>query len=66
MLIKRGDRVKIKELDVVLLKDGREATVLELFDGGKAFLVEVTDGKGVTLDTPVILESDIVKVIYSA
>ena len=28
------------ELDVVLLKDGREVTILEVFGGGDAFYVE--------------------------
>lgn len=58
--------MRIKELDVVLLKDGRKATVLEVYDGGKVFLVEVADEQGITLDTPTISESDIEKIIYSA
>lgn len=32
--------MKLKELDIVSLLDGRTVTVLEVYDGGKAFLVE--------------------------
>lgn len=32
--------MQIKEFDTVLLKDGREASVMEAFDG-KAFIVDV-------------------------
>jgi hypothetical protein len=58
--------VEIKELDVVLLKDGRKAVILEIFEAGKAFLTEVVDDQGVTLDTPTITEDDIEKITYHA
>ena len=32
--------MKINELDIVKLANGREATVLEIYDDGKAFCVE--------------------------
>ena len=56
--------MQIKELDVVELKDGRTATVLEVFDSGKAFLVEVTDSKGKTLDMPTVEINDIARVTW--
>ena len=36
----------IKELDAVLLKDGREGTVLEIYEHGNVFMVEICDGEG--------------------
>jgi len=56
--------VKVKELDVIILKDGREATVLEVFDKGEAYMVEITDAQEETLDTPIITDDDIEKIIY--
>jgi len=55
----------IKDLDVVLLKDGREGTILEMFDEGKAYMIEITNSEGKTVDTPVIEAEEIEKVIYS-
>ena len=54
----------VKELDVVELKDGREATVLEVCDEGKAFLVEIVDDDGKTLEMPIIKAEDIVRTIW--
>lgn len=54
--------MKIKELDVVLLMDGRKATVLEVYDNG--YICEVTDEYGQTLDMPEITNDDIEKVLY--
>ena len=34
--------MKINELDVIRLKDGREVTVLDVYDNGAAFLVETS------------------------
>ena len=39
----------VKELDVVRLKDGRAATILEVFEDGAAYLVEIADEKGEAL-----------------
>ena len=55
-----------KELDIVRLKDGRTATVLEVFEAGKAYLVEVVDANGKTLDTPTVGPDDIEKVVWKA
>lgn len=55
-----------KELDVVQLKDGRTATVLEVFDSGAAFLVEVADENGKALDMPTVASDDIEKVVWTA
>lgn len=44
----------MKELDVVLLKDGRSATIIGIYDEGEVYLLEVTDGSGRTLDTPTV------------
>ena len=43
--------MEINELDVVRLADGREATVLEILEPGKAYLLEVSDETGEALDT---------------
>lgn len=56
----------IKELDVVLLKDGRKGTVLELYEDGKAFMLEITDERGKTLGIPVVQSEEVEKIIYSA
>ncbi len=57
--------MKVQELDVVRLKDGREGTIVEVFSGGSAYMVEFCDGKGRTIDLPVVKYTDIEKVIYS-
>ena len=52
----------IKELDVVRLKNGQEATILEVFQKGAAFYVEQDED-------PIwkeILSDDIEKIIYQA
>lgn len=59
-------RVRIKELDVVMLKDGRQATILEVYEQGKVFLVEIADNRGQTTDTPFIKITDIEKITYTA
>lgn len=60
----RGDDVK--ELDVVLLKDGRQGTILEVFGQGEAYLIEVADDKGKTIDTLTIPKAGIIKTEYTA
>lgn len=52
----------MKELDVVLLKDGREATILE--DYGDEYMVEIADERGRTIDTPLVAKDDLKKVIW--
>lgn len=55
-----------KELDIVLLKDGRKGTVLEQYEKGTSFLLEIADSEGKTLETPIIEISEIEKIIYVA
>ena len=58
--------MKIKELDIVRLKDGREVTILEVFESGKAFMAEEVASDGKTIATPVVKSEDILEVTYSA
>jgi hypothetical protein len=53
--------MKIKQYDRVLLKDGNKASIVEIFDSGKAFLADV-DKNGDTY-TEEIKQSEIDKVI---
>lgn len=55
-----------KELDVVRLLNGQQGTVLETYDGGKRFLVEIVDDHGKTIEMLLIAEGDIADVEYSA
>ena len=55
-----------KELDIVLLKDGRKGTVLEKYKQDKTFLIEIADASGKTMETPLITIDDIQKIIYVA
>lgn len=57
---------KIKELDAVLLNDGREGTVLEIYEDGTVFMIEICDEEGRTIDIPFVKEEDISKVTYHA
>lgn len=54
----------VKNLDVVRLKDGRTATVLETFDGGSAYLVEIADEVGKPTDMPTVKADEIVEVVW--
>lgn len=56
----------VKELDIIKLADGRNATVLEVFNRGAAYLVEVADKAGKMLDMPTIAPEDIAEVIWSS
>ena len=58
--------LKVKELDVVKLLDGREATILECYDNHTAFLSEISDDKGIVTDTIIVKLSDITEIIYVA
>ena len=46
--------MKINELDVIRLKDGREVTVLDVYDNGAVFLVETS--------VPAFVESEIFEI----
>jgi len=54
----------ISELDVVKLKDGREGTVLEVFDHSKTFMIEIANEDGEMLDDPVVKEDEVKEVIW--
>lgn len=56
----------MKELDVVKLKNGRDATILEVFDGGTNFLVEIADDNGKTQDLPTIKAEEIAHIIWES
>ncbi len=51
-----------KELDVVLLKDNTEVTILEVLGGGEAYLVEKPD----TFEIMTVDASIVKNVVYSA
>jgi hypothetical protein len=59
--------MKVKELDVVLIKDGRVATILDIYSEGKAFLVEI-DGENVLDEEKLIFIEleEIEKITYVA
>lgn len=56
--------IEIKELDIVELKNGQRATVLEVFEQGEAYLVEIADESGKTLDMPTVKANDIKRVTW--
>jgi len=41
MVAKEGDGMEIKQYDRVLLKDGNEAIIVEIFVSNKAFLADI-------------------------
>ncbi|WP_394967312.1 hypothetical protein [Candidatus Allofournierella merdipullorum] len=55
-----------KELDVVLLRDGRQVTVLERYGDGEAFLVETAAPPLQESDTLEISKEEIAKIVYRA
>lgn len=54
----------MKEHDVVLMKDGREGTIIHVFEGGKAYMIEICDDKGRAIDTPIVEPDGIEKVTW--
>ena len=56
--------LRIDNLDIVKLKDGRKATVLETFAGGSAFYVEVPQESGDDYDWFEVTADQIEKVIW--
>lgn len=57
--------MRINELDVVLLKDGREATVVEvLTKPNEAYMLEFEDSHE-TDDLPIVTADQIEKVLYA-
>ncbi len=55
--------MKIKKFNVVELKNGNRATILEVL--GSKYLTEIVNAYGITLDKKIITENEINKVIYS-
>lgn len=56
-----GDKMKIKQYDRVLLKDGSKASIVEVFKEGKLFLADI-DRDGDT-DTDELKIEEIEKVL---
>lgn len=56
----------IKELDVVQMKDGHTATVLAIFNDGEAYLLEIIDEHGKTVDISTVEKSDIEKILWNS
>lgn len=54
----------IHPLDGVRLKDGREGTVLDLYEEGVVLMLEICDDKGRTLDMPFVRKEDVSEVTY--
>ena len=52
----------VELLDVVKLKDGTMGTIVEVFSD--AYMLEISDAKGHTLETPIITQSDIIDIIW--
>ncbi len=55
--------MKIKKFNVVELKNGNRATILEVL--GSKYLAEIVNAYGITLNKKIITENEINKVIYS-
>lgn len=62
---KEKNAMRISELDVVKLKDGRSGTVLEVLEAGEIFLVEIVDGRGRTQEMPTVKADEIEQVTWS-
>ncbi len=56
--------MKINQYDCVKLKDGREGTIIEIFEQEPAYMVEICDNEGRTLDTPIISIGEIEAITY--
>lgn len=56
--------MKISQYDCVMLKDGREGTVIEIFEQEPVYMVEVCDDEGRTIDTPIVSTGEIDRVTY--
>lgn len=55
--------MKIKKFNVVELKNGNRATILETL--GVKYLTEIVNAYGITLDKTIIKDNEISKIIYS-
>lgn len=52
---------KIMCSDILRLKDGRECIVHEVYDNGRAFLVEIIKETNSVIEMPIITESKVEK-----
>ena len=55
--------MKIKQFDVVELKDSNIATILEIYKG-KKYYAEIVNNKGKTIDIKEITLKEINKIVY--
>ena len=55
--------MRIRKFDVVELKNGNRATILQVL--GNRYLVEIVNAYGITLDKKIITGDEINKVVYS-
>lgn len=55
--------MKIKQFDVVELKDSNKATILEIYKG-KKYYAEIVNNKGKTIDIKEITLKEINKIVY--
>lgn len=56
-------KMQINEFDIVLLKDGREGTVIDMLKDG-AMMLDISDSKGQVIDMPIITADDVQEVTY--
>mgnify|MGYP001623298474 FL=1 len=56
----------IKEFDVVKLDDGRKGTILEVFEQGAAFCVEIPEEQSGSYTWEIIRKEQIKSVLYRA
>ena len=56
---------KLKEFDVVRMKSGYIATILEVFSND-VYLVEITDSSGKTLGIQTVVVNDVDKIVWKS
>ncbi len=56
--------MKIKQFDVVELKNRNKAVILEIYKR-KKYYVEIVNDKGITIDKRIITDDEINDIIYS-
>ncbi len=56
--------MQINEIDVVRLKDGREGTVVGLYEDGNVLMLEICNNKGETLDIIFVNKDEVEEVTY--
>ncbi len=56
--------MKIKQFDVVELKNRNKAVILEIYKR-KKYYVEIVNDKGITIDKRIITDDEIKNIIYS-